>query len=236
MFVSGTHCPGPNLAVRARNRFGLRGQRIGEADNPGPVSTRRAWDSDTESVDESRNVVRRLDCQGTVVDVDTDDDELPLVRFCPPTEVVEGLERDLKVRDSQMDQSSGGCDARGAVGFLHVLATRVAGRPDLSNVDCVREAEFLERRCGSKRLRLQFPGSQATTVPASWLHVHPHFESFAAGGGARVEDSSTLRVAVLADESQMVETVVEEFSHRPCIMKSVPKFFIGPYRSSEVLK
>ena len=268
------------------------------------------FDSDTDSVDESRNVVRRLECQGTVVDVDTDDAEQPLVRFCPPTEVVECLERDLlEVRDSHMDVSSGGCDVRWAVsgGFpfeddqsaSHVLATCVVGVPGRSVVDCARVAEILKRRCdGSKRLRLQFAGSQATTVPASRLDMPPHVDPFAtqgclfAGGGARAEDSA-VHVAGIADESHLVETLVddastdhvdddaesvregsvvgsevgeapdtlveceipgrdvrhtpafraalqswdrvslvEEFSRRPCIMKSVPKFFKGPYRKA----
>ena len=77
----------------------------------------------------------------------------------------------------------------------------------------VRVAEVLERRCdASKRLRLQFAGSQATTVPASRLDVPPHFDTPTAGGGARVEDSSTVHAAVIADESHVVETVVDDAS------------------------
>ena len=164
---------------------------------------RTRLDSDTGSVEESRNVVRRLVCPGTVVEVDTDDEEQPLVQFCPPTEVVECLERDLlDVRDSHMDLSSGGCDVRGAVGAC------VVGVPSRSIVDCTRVAEIVERRCeGVKRLRLRFAGSQATTVPGSLLDVPFHVDPsttqdvLSAGGDARADDSAIH----VADESYLVE-------------------------------
>ena len=55
--------------MRNRTRYGLRGQRIGEAANPGPSNRRRrtqrralpwSWDSDSESADE-RNVASRME-------------------------------------------------------------------------------------------------------------------------------------------------------------------------------
>ena len=247
----------------------------------------------------------RSERQGTVIDVDTDDEQ-PLAAFCPPTDVVEGLERDLcEGFDSQLDQSEGRCSglavSRGRSHVdnpseSHVLAS-VVGVPGSSGVDCGRVAEVVERRHDApKRLRLQFAGSQATTVPASRLDAPPHFEvqgCIHAGASARVEDPSSQRAGAFADESHVVDTVVddvstdhveddaqsvregsvvgsevgevpdtpveceipgrdvrntaafraalqsldgvslvEEFTRRPCIMKSVPKFFKGPYRKA----
>ena len=144
----------------------------------------------------SRNVSR---CQGTVIDVDTDDEQ-PLARFHPLTDVVEGLERDLcGGLDSQLDQSI----SRFKIGSYpwmfhvddqsgsHVLAC-VVGVPGSSVVDCGRVAVAERRHDGPKRLRLPFAGSQTTTVPASRLDAPPHFEVqgwIYAGASARVEDS-----------------------------------------------
>ena len=128
------------------------------------------------------------------------------MRFCPPTEVVECLERDLlDVQDSCMDLSSAGCEVRGAVGEC------VVGVPSRSVVDCTRVAVIAERPSGgSKRLRLQLAGSQATTVPGNLLDVPLHVDLPAtqiglhAGGGAR-EDDNALPVVGAADESHLVE-------------------------------
>ena len=86
------------LSVNAK--YGLRGVRIGEAANPGPPSRRRraqrlralqwSWDSDTESDEEGRHVIRRLEAQST----DTDDHPL-VAQSSPPGEVIRALEEDL---------------------------------------------------------------------------------------------------------------------------------------------
>ena len=126
--------------------------------------------------------------------------------------VVESLERDLREGfDSQLDQSEGRYSrlavSRGRSHVddpseSHVLAS-VVGVPGSSSVDCGRVAEVVERRHDApKRLRLQFAGSQATTVPASRLDAPPHFEMqgcIRAGASARVEDPSSQRVGAFAD-------------------------------------
>ena len=76
----------------ARGRYGLRGVRIGEAAHPGPNSRRRraqrlwplpwSWDSDTESDEEGRQVVRRLEAQSINTDAQS-------------SEVLRALEADL---------------------------------------------------------------------------------------------------------------------------------------------
>ena len=62
-------CPRVEEVMSNRTRYGLRGQRIGEAANPGPSNRRRrtqrralpwSWDSDSESADE-RNVAPRME-------------------------------------------------------------------------------------------------------------------------------------------------------------------------------
>ena len=83
--------------ARIRTRYGMRGQRIGEAANLVGGGGRRGcgrynglWTATL-----SRNVAPRLETKGTTID--TDEDEESLVRgFCPPTDVVHGLERDLQ--------------------------------------------------------------------------------------------------------------------------------------------
>ena len=86
--VSDRFCRRPGLQVaRFRTWYGLRGQRIGEASNPGPGSGRRRTQRMRALQGDSRNV----ECQGTVVDVDTtnsscdtqmdsDDSKVPLVK------------------------------------------------------------------------------------------------------------------------------------------------------------
>ena len=78
------------------HQCGWLGCRVGEAANPGPTSRRRrmralpwSWDSDTESDDEGRNVVRRLESH-----VDSDEEPL-LPPSSPPEEVIRALEADL---------------------------------------------------------------------------------------------------------------------------------------------
>ena len=68
------------VAPRIRTLYGFRGQRIGEASNPGPASRRRRTQRlrdlqrDSESEDECRHVARRLEGDGQ-----------PLVELTPPT-------------------------------------------------------------------------------------------------------------------------------------------------------
>ena len=86
--------------LRVNAKYGLRGVRIGEAANPAPASRRRlaqrlralqwSWDSDTESDEDGRHVIRRLEAQS----IDTDD---PLVAQSSPLgEVIRALEEDLR--------------------------------------------------------------------------------------------------------------------------------------------
>ena len=113
-------------------------------------------------------IVFRSECQRSVIDVDSDDEQ-PLVPFCPPTDVVEGLERDL--REGLLDQFPEGCYSRLAVSLghshgenpseSHVLAS-VVGVPGSSGVDYGRVAEVVERQV------LRPPQCQR----ADWTHHH----------------------------------------------------------------
>ena len=90
------HCEQHGCVRIVAHQCGWLGFRVGEAANPGPASRRRrmralpwSWDSDTESDDEGRNVVRRLESH-----VDSDEEPL-LPPSSPPEEVIRALEADL---------------------------------------------------------------------------------------------------------------------------------------------
>ena len=85
----GAVCPILSVHSRVDAKYGLRKVRIGEAAHPGPDSRRRraqrlrplpwSWDSDTESDEEGRQVVRRVEAQS----IDTD----PLIaQSSPPSD------------------------------------------------------------------------------------------------------------------------------------------------------
>ena len=70
--------------------------------------------------------------------------------------------------------------------------------PGPPTIDCGRVAEVVEQcRRGPRRLRLQFSGSQATAVSASWRDAPPQFESPA---------TSAAHVAV---ESMVVDSAID---------------------------
>ena len=92
----------PKLHRASGLLHGLRGRRIGEANNPGPASRRRrtqrlralqrAMDNDSESEDECHNVARRLEGDEQPLQVTP---HMDLVPSSPPSKVIQALEADL---------------------------------------------------------------------------------------------------------------------------------------------